>query len=378
MLTALILSATLSFAQNTFPTSGNAGVNTTTPAYNLDVNGTFNTNSLYVGKQLLIPGGATTTERGYYNLILAGIRSGKKVHPDEQFDNGTNSIAVYNNAGNSVLSVARVSAAGLPNTSGYCVEVTYTGAGLPGLGGWIQPVVSAANRTFVQLFRAKVPVGYTLSNTSNAIGNGSSRVWLTNNVGTGKWEDYAVMLVCGTDGTFAAAGHIYLNGPTPTAAAPVVVRIASSCVYDMSSYTEEKILNQQTADQNASLRIGGNGYLGGNVGIGTTDTKGYKLAVNGPAVFLKAVVKPYNNWPDYVFSKDYNLPSLASLQAYIEKERHLPYIPPAKEVETNGLDLAETQKGLVRSLEEQALYILQLKKEIDELKRELQVLSTTR
>lgn len=62
----------------------------------------------------------------------------------------------------------------------------------------------------------------------------------------------------------------------------------------------------------------------GNVSIGATDSKGYKLAVNGAAVFTKAVVKNQAGWPDYVFDSAYQLPSLDSIQQYIQQNKHLP------------------------------------------------------
>src|SRR4030095_2591127 len=47
-------------------------------------------------------------------------------------------------------------------------------------------------------------------------------------------------------------------------------------------------------------------YFGGSVSIGTTSDFGsYKLAVNGDAIFTKAKVKLYSNWPDYVFHIGY-------------------------------------------------------------------------
>ncbi|PSL24420.1 hypothetical protein [Chitinophaga ginsengisoli] len=372
LLAALTLSAGLAFAQNTFPTSGNAGVNTTTPAYNLDVNGTFNANSISLGKQLVLPQVPSTPERGIFNLILPALRSGKRLHSDEQFNNGTNSCVLYNNAGNGNVTLNRVAVTGAPNTSGYCLEITHTGAAAPGLGGYYQPAMSGANKTLVQLFRAKIPVGYTLNFASNLLGTGFVRQWLTGNTGTGKWEDYAIMIVCGYTGTFSTGGYVFLTGDTPTVSTPLVWQVASSAVYDLSDLKDNTIQNQQTTDQLADLRITGNGYMGGNVGIGTADTKGYKLAVNGNAVFNKAVVKLYGNWPDYVFSKGYELPSLTTLKEYIDKEQHLPHLPAANQVEASGIDLAENQRALVKTVEELTLYIIQLKAEIDALKAQVQ------
>jgi len=365
---ALALSASISFAQNTFPTSGNAGVNTTSPAYNLDVNGSFNANSLYVGKQLVLPSVSTTADRGAFNVLVAALRSAKRMHPDEQFTNGTNSCSVYNNSANSNVTLSRLPISTAPSTSGYCLQLQHTGVASPGIGGFQQLGMSGANKTLVHGIRAKVPVGYTLNYASNALGTGSSRQWLTNNVGTGKWEDYAYMVVCGYAGPFGTAGYVFLTGDTPTVANPVYWQIASSAIYDLTDLNDNNIQNQKSMDQIADIRITGDGFMGGNVGIGTTDTKGYKLAVNGTGMFTKVMVKSYGNWPDYVFSPGYELRPLSELESYIQNERHLPYIPAEKQVQTTGIDLADNQKALVKTVEELTLYILQLKKEIDTLK----------
>gem|GEM_PF-4708966 len=75
-------------------------------------------------------------------------------------------------------------------------------------------------------------------------------------------------------------------------------------------------------------------FPNGNVGIGTiTDTKGYKLAVNGSAVFTRAVVKQFGNWPDFVLEKNYNLLPLMELEKYVSRHKHLPDMPSAAEVE---------------------------------------------
>lgn len=113
---------------------------------------------------------------------------------------------------------------------------------------------------------------------------------------------------------------------------------------------------------------GAQNALNGNVGIGVRDTKGYKLAVGGDMIAEKVVVKLQGDWPDYVFRPGYKLPSLASLEQFIKKEQHLPHIPAAREVGSSGVDLAENQKGLVKTVEELTLYIIQLKAEIDALK----------
>lgn len=106
----------------------------------------------------------------------------------------------------------------------------------------------------------------------------------------------------------------------------------------------------------------------GNVAIGTNDPKGYRLAVNGPAIFTQAKVKLNSNWPDYVFRSNYRLPSLKEVDAFIKKYHHLPEVPSAKEAEENGIDLGSNQAILLKKIEELTLYMIELNKRIDEQK----------
>jgi hypothetical protein len=105
-----------------------------------------------------------------------------------------------------------------------------------------------------------------------------------------------------------------------------------------------------------------------NIAIGTSDAKGYKLAVNGAAIFNTVKVKPTGSWPDYVFRKGYQLPGLGELEQYIQKYGHLPGVVAAREAEKNGVDVGENQAMLLKKVEELTLYIIQQQREIDELK----------
>ena len=102
---------------------------------------------------------------------------------------------------------------------------------------------------------------------------------------------------------------------------------------------------------------------GGNVGIGTT-TPDAKLSVNGK-IHAKEVKVDLVGWPDYVFSNTYQLPTLASVEKYINQKGHLANIPSAKEVAKNGVELGEMNKKLLQKIEELTLYAIQQKKEIE-------------
>ena len=91
------------------------------------------------------------------------------------------------------------------------------------------------------------------------------------------------------------------------------------------------------------------------------------LAVNGTAVFVKAKVAVYGStWPDYVFSQNYKLTSLDSLEQFIQLNKHLPGVPTADDVQKNGIDLGDNQVLLLKKIEELTLMMIeQNKKQID-------------
>jgi hypothetical protein len=116
------------------------------------------------------------------------------------------------------------------------------------------------------------------------------------------------------------------------------------------------------------------GMFNGSVGIGTMDTKGYKFAVNGSAIFNQAVVKLYSAWPDYVFHPGYPLRPLNDLARYIRQERHLPDLPSAADVQAKGVDLGQNQAALLKKVEELTLYIIDMQKENDKERKQIRKL----
>lgn len=116
----------------------------------------------------------------------------------------------------------------------------------------------------------------------------------------------------------------------------------------------------------------------GNVGIGTPFTnnpQNYKLAVNG---FIGAkeiyVENTSTTWPDYVFSNDYNLPSLNEVEKFVNENKHLPDVPSAAEVAEKGQAMGEMNAILLKKVEELTLYIIEQNKRMDEQQRKIQEL----
>jgi hypothetical protein len=106
----------------------------------------------------------------------------------------------------------------------------------------------------------------------------------------------------------------------------------------------------------------------GNVSIGTSDAKGYKLAVAGNMIAESVKVQLQSAWPDYVFKKDYQLPSLEETENQIKENGHLPGIPSANEVKSNGIDLGEMNAILLKKIEELTLHLIEQKKELNKVK----------
>jgi len=108
-----------------------------------------------------------------------------------------------------------------------------------------------------------------------------------------------------------------------------------------------------------------------NIAIGTSNPQGYKLAVNGTAIFTKIRVKTASNWPDYVFKKGYMLAGLDELERYIRSHHHLPGMVAAKEAEQGGVDVADQQTALLKNVEEHALYLIKQNKQLMEQNQRL-------
>jgi len=100
----------------------------------------------------------------------------------------------------------------------------------------------------------------------------------------------------------------------------------------------------------------------GDVGIGTTDPKGYKLAVPGNMIAESVKVQLQSAWPDYVFKDGYKLLSLQETEKHIKQKGHLPGIPSAAEVKSEGIDLGEMNGRLLKKIEEMTLQMIDMNK----------------
>nr|WP_298793780.1 fibronectin type III domain-containing protein [uncultured Allomuricauda sp.] len=109
----------------------------------------------------------------------------------------------------------------------------------------------------------------------------------------------------------------------------------------------------------------------GDVAIGTSSVpSGYKLAVDGN-IRTRKIRVDQDTWPDYVFKKGYELPSLEEIHKHIKEKGHLPNIPSATEVKANGIELGEMNKLLLEKIEQIMLHMIEQKNQIENLQKQI-------
>ncbi len=127
-------------------------------------------------------------------------------------------------------------------------------------------------------------------------------------------------------------------------------------------------------------------FTEGKVGIGVESPKA-ELDVNGSIICtgsldivalnasqIKAndIRMEMSNVADYVFAEDYNLKSLSEVEDYVNKHKHLPGVPSANQMESEGISVSEMSNLLLEKVEELTLHMIKLKKENAALKLEIE------
>ncbi len=186
-------------------------------------------------------------------------------------------------------------------------NITKAGLEITSTGTW-----SGTNASNIGLYVSSVTNGTTINkNNYDAIFNGGG------NVGIANLYPYAKLDICGGGGQKAPA---------------IIVRTSSP----------NAIQTQITSDVN--FLVYENGY-----------------------VYARDIHVKLGTFPDFVFEKKYDLMPISELETYIAKNKHLPDIPSAAEVKEKGLDLGDMDAALLKKVEEQTLYIIDLQKQINEM-----------
>ncbi|HNW75033.1 MAG TPA: hypothetical protein PKN44_15490 [Bacteroidales bacterium] len=123
----------------------------------------------------------------------------------------------------------------------------------------------------------------------------------------------------------------------------------------------------------ATLEVAGDMKVKDKLGIGCTPPSDeiYKVFVEG-GIEARKIRVTAKDYPDFCFNEEYPLMPLRDLKKFISLNKHLPGVPTAREVEDNkGIEIGEMQTILLKKVEEQTLYILDLQKQIEELKAQV-------
>ena len=132
------------------------------------------------------------------------------------------------------------------------------------------------------------------------------------------------------------------------------------------------------------LKLNGKVGIGGVTSFPTTvggvGVSSYMLFVKG-GILTEEVRVSTAPWADYVFAKDYNLPTLTEVENHIKQKGHLINVPSAKQIAEEGIALGKMANIQQEKIEELTLYIIEQNKinekqaaEINELKEKMNLL----
>ncbi|MEO6254670.1 MAG: hypothetical protein ABIO79_15265 [Ferruginibacter sp.] len=154
------------------------------------------------------------------------------------------------------------------------------------------------------------------------------------------------------------AGYI---GVDPTNSKIILSNTGGNAAAGAPTFLQDKMW----IEYDGTVSLGSSNLNAENVSLGS----GYKLKVYGKIISEEVRVQLKAAWPDYVFENDYKKLSLSDLEKFVKENKHLPNVPTAKEIEKDGQHLGEIQLKLLEKVEELTLYVIELKKEIDNLKK---------
>lgn len=325
---AAIISASINAtAQNTYPTNGNVGIGTLSPSAKLDVNG-----RAIIDSTLTVYGSTNF----HNNVILNNINN---IDTNAFSENDFHTLIL------------------LPNGN----------------------IVKGPKYVPNQPFLPAIPCdGGSLTYNNPTWANGTNKIYADYcgdvNVGIGTSDPEYLLHVSETIG----ANRIEI-GAKPTNANAVINGFLTN------NYFNSDLINlgvKNNSNQNADMRFQVNyfGHLkinatgsGNIIEINKGNNKYLQLTSSGVLKAREIKVDDFI-WPDFVFESTYSIMPLNEVETYININKHLPNIPSATEIKTNGLSLGKMQNLHMQKIEELTIYTIEQNKQIESLENNVEAL----
>lgn len=178
---------------------------------------------------------------GFYSTGSLSSISSK----DSVFESGNGGIEVYNNSANGTVTHTRVQDDdGVPSACkyfgnggrAYYIRIDKAaGTASPYCGGFYLSTQSVANHVYRHIIWAKIPVGYTIGDYRNSIGDGGYSKWLTDTAGTGDWYRYVYDVHAGSSGDFSTLGFVAIRANNGDNNAAVTWYVCATQVTDITN-----------------------------------------------------------------------------------------------------------------------------------------------
>ena len=196
-------------------------------------------------------------------------------------------------------------------------------------------------------------------------------------------DGFLTQLVLGHDEAIQGSDIFLINKEGPLGQNQRLFSLTNNSEFDFVSYGEDHLLKMQRGlDGIDVFKIHKNGGLdlsycddqGLAININKYVNSEYKAVAsltNDGIWYCQGVVVKYPPfWPDYVFEKEYTYLDFSALNTYLQTHKHLPNLPSQEEISSNGANLVSLLKGLTEEVEILNLRLLEMQREIEELKKE--------
>ena len=420
----MLLISVKGFSQNTFPSIGNVGVGNTDPQYKLDVSGAVNATQYRLnGSPMIVLSGTNNTIDGdlsVTNKLNVGNKlsfgnngSTQKISIDfTQSNSTTPAILKFSGTGigligggtgtdgNPTPNLECVNGLGLVNAFAQAISVAYnpTGPTNPtggnvlmghnGINAFIETQGTGTAPTNSPNHPGDLFINKTCSRNVyffSHIANGGFGTTLTNVVSIDGQLNIRKNMQLSTSGASFTDNFskLYINSDIGSSSNGIKIKHGYSggdgikiATYNDAVAFEVTQSPNIANDGPTTFKIEGDGKTAitttnttaFTIQDGTSGQVNFKVNKNGET-YSRHVKVMITNFPDYVFEPNYKLLSLYEIEQFYLKNKRLPEMPSAKDVEKNNLDLGEMNNLLVKKIEEMTILMIELKKEVDLLKK---------